>query len=228
VEPTPGTRREDARDIPLLAWRLAGPLLSISSAPLGGGIGERRWVLNATVPMSYDRDDPDAHLAGLAAGLGLAGPGVGLLTGVDVSDMVRGTDGGVIVWATVGVGAPILAAAVPVDLTGELPGDLPARIGTINVVAYVPARLCDAALVNAVATVAEAKVQALAELGLAATGTATDAVCVLCPPAGPAQPYAGPRSTWGARLARAVHRAVLVGGAADLAGGVPWSERHGG
>jgi adenosylcobinamide amidohydrolase len=225
VEPIRGTRHEDGRDIPLLAWRLAQPLLSISSAPLGGGIGERRWVLNATVPMSYDRDDPDAHLVELAAGLGLDGPGVGLLTGVDVSDMVRQTDGGVIVWTTTGLGAPIQAAAAPAGPLGDVPA---ARIGTINVVAYVPARLCDAALVNAVATVAEAKVQALVELGLAATGTATDAVCVLCPPGGPAQQYAGPRSAWGARLARAVHRAVLVGGAADLAAGIPWSVRHGG
>ena len=61
------------------------PLLTISSGPLGGGIGPRHWVVNATVPMSYDRDDPDIHLAEIAAGLGLPdGPGVGLLTGVDV------------------------------------------------------------------------------------------------------------------------------------------------
>ncbi len=53
--------------------------------------------------------------------------------------------------------------------------------GTINIVAFAPVRLSDAALVNAVATITEAKAQALWELGLAATGTATDAVTVLCP-----------------------------------------------
>ena len=205
--------------MPLLFWRLDPPLLAISSAPLGGGIGERRWVLNATVPMSYSRNDPDVHLGELARGLGLDGPGVGLLTGVDVADRVRHADGGAVAWATVGLSAAILAAA-PAEAA-------PAHFGTINIVASVPARLSEAALVNAVATATEAKAQALIELGLTATGTMTDAVCVLCPAGGPAEPYGGPRSTWGARLARAVHGAVLAGGTACLAGAVPWSQRRG-
>ena len=62
-------------------------------------IGPRRWVINATVPMSYARPDPDAHLAELAADLGLAGPGTGLLTGVDVATVVTAPDAGVTVWA---------------------------------------------------------------------------------------------------------------------------------
>ncbi|HEU5108801.1 MAG TPA: adenosylcobinamide amidohydrolase, partial [Micromonosporaceae bacterium] len=153
---------------------------------------------------------------------GLDGPGVGLLTGVDVADVVRDGDGGVAVWATVGLGDPIQAAAP----APPAPPPVPPGVGTINIVASVPARLSEAALVNAVATVAEAKAQALAGLGLAATGTSTDAVCVLCPTDGPAEPYGGPRSTWGARLARAVHRAVHAGGTAFLATGVPWSQRR--
>ena len=64
-------------------------------------------------------------------------------------------------------------------------------------------------------TATEAKTQALAEVGVPGTGTATDVVCIACP--GPAsdgtapEPYCGPRSTWGARLARAVHAAVRAG-----------------
>ncbi|HYN96997.1 MAG TPA: adenosylcobinamide amidohydrolase [Pilimelia sp.] len=219
MEPTLTCRREGGREIPVLVWRLAGPALGISSGPLGGGLGVRRWVLNATVPMSYARDDPDLHLADMARGLGLDGPGAGLLTGVDVADAVRAAEAGVTVWATVGVGAPIQAAAAVAD---PLPvaGGHPA--GTINVVAFVPARLSEAALVNTVATATEAKVQALRDLGIAGTGTATDAVCVLCAPDGPAMPYGGPRSAWGAPLARAVYAAVREGAAID---GVPWSER---
>nr|WP_230414940.1 adenosylcobinamide amidohydrolase [Micromonospora tarapacensis] len=195
-------------------WRAARPLRAISSAPLGGGLGLRRWVLNATVPMSYDRDDPADHLAAMARGLGLDGPGVGLLTGVDVGEVVTRTDTGVQVWTTVGLGTPVPAAA---PATGA-----PAQpVGTVNIVAYVPARLGDAALVNTVATATEAKAQAIAELGLPGTGTPTDAVVVLCPPDGPACPYGGPRSTWGAPLARAVHAAVLTVGA-DTVG---WSDR---
>jgi adenosylcobinamide amidohydrolase len=219
VEPILTSRPERGRAAPLLVWRPDSAVLAISSGPLGGGIGERRWVLNATVPMSYSRNDPDAHLAEIARGLDLDGPGVGLMTGVDVAEVVRVADGGAVVWATVGLGAPIRAAAP------EPRGIPAARVGTINIVGYVAVRLSAAALVNAVATVTEAKVQALAELGLDATGTTTDAVCLLCPADGPVEAYGGPRSTWGARLARAAHGAVLAGGAADLESGVPWSER---
>jgi adenosylcobinamide amidohydrolase len=79
----------------------------------------------------------------------------------------------------------------------------------VNIVGIVPERLSPAALVNAVLTVTEAKAQALWDAGVAATGTASDAVCIVCPTDGPEHPFGGPRSQWGARLARAVHRAVL-------------------
>jgi adenosylcobinamide hydrolase len=188
---------------PMLLWRLPAPLRAISSAVLGGGIGSRNWIVNATVPMSYDRDDPADHLAEIAAELDLTGPGVGLLTGVDVAKVVRADDGGVRLWATVGLGTPIQAAAPPGG-----PADV---IGTINVVAWVPQRLSEGALVNAVATVTEAKTQAIRDLGLDATGTATDSVTVLCPPDGDVAAYGGPRSRWGAHLARAAYEAVLSG-----------------
>ncbi len=84
-------------------------------------------------------------------------------------------------------------------------------VGTINLVVLLPERLSDAALVNAVATATEAKSQALFEAGVAGTGTATDAVCIACPDEGPPHAFGGPRSVWGARLARAVHGAVLGG-----------------
>jgi adenosylcobinamide amidohydrolase len=211
-DPVHDRRREDGRDVPLLLWRFPSPLLGISSAVLGGGIGTSRWLINATVPMSYARTDPAAHLGEMAAGLGLSGPGIGLLTGVDVADVVLAADGGVRVWATVGLGAPIQAASSIASPAGHA--------GTINIVAWVPQRLSAGALVNAVATITEAKSQAIRDLGLSATGTATDAVCVLCPATGDPAAYGGPRSEWGSPLARAAHRVVL-GGAVTRA----WSDR---
>jgi adenosylcobinamide amidohydrolase len=59
----------------------------------------------------------------------------------------------------------------------------------------------------------------LFEAGCAGTGTPSDAVTVVCPSAGPTEPFAGPRSPWGARLARAVHTAVHAGSVAWLARG---------
>lgn len=78
----------------------------------------------------------------------------------------------------------------------------------------MPVCLSAAALVGAVITVTEAKTQALLEAGVPGTGTASDAVCILCPQQGPAEPFAGPRAPWGARIARAVHSAVRAGLAA--------------
>ncbi|PZS30767.1 MAG: hypothetical protein DLM61_10085, partial [Pseudonocardiales bacterium] len=56
-----------------------------------------------------------------------------------------------------------------------------------------------------------AKTQALLAAGIAGTGTASDAVTVICPPGAASEQFGGPRSTWGARLARAVHDAVRAG-----------------
>lgn len=201
----PRTRREQGGELPLLVWRFGEPVRVIASAPHGGGLGVRRWVVNAQVPPTYARRDPDRHLGKLGVSLGLAGRGVGMLTAADVRRCTTGVDGGVEVTATVGLGHPILAAAPDSGSAGEL-------VGTINLVVVLPSRLSDPALVNAVGTVAEAKAQALRDLGLDATGTASDAVCVVCPEEGNPAQFGGPRSLWGARLARAVHQAVLAGG----------------
>jgi adenosylcobinamide hydrolase len=143
------------------------------------------------------------------AACGIGGDGVvAMMTAVDVRWARRASDGRVEVVATVGVGWPTYAAA-PDGAGGTW------SPGTINLVVYVPAHLSEAALVNGVITATEAKSQALAEAGVPGTGTASDAICVACPalPAAgaAAEPYGGPRSRWGAPLARAVHAAVAAG-----------------
>jgi adenosylcobinamide amidohydrolase len=190
----------------LLVWRFPEPVLAVSSAPLGGGLGRRQWVVNVQVPDSYARLDPEVHLAELASAHRLEGPGVGMLTAVDLREVHREEDGGALADVSVGVTHPTWAAAPDelLDQTGMGPG-------TVNIVGVVPERLSRAAMVNAVMSVTEAKVQALLDAGVAATGTPSDAVCIVCPDDGPAHPFGGPRSLWGARLARAVHRAVLAG-----------------
>lgn len=224
-------RVEQARSIPVLVWRFAEPRLCISSGPLGGGIGARDWLVNATVPLDYDRTDPDRHLGEIGAGLGLSGAGCGLLTAVDVTRHHVAADGGVHATATVGLSSPAWAAAPDRHFRREVPSGLRTsaladyradeyrpltdgdgcRVGTINVVVAVPVRLSRAALVNAVATATEAKTQALFESGVRATGTASDAIVVHCPTDGTPETFGGPRSVFGARIARAVHAAVLAG-----------------
>ncbi|GLW97053.1 adenosylcobinamide amidohydrolase [Microtetraspora sp. NBRC 16547] len=109
--------------------------------------------------------------------------------------------------------------SAPLD---SAPSGFPAP-GTINIIVAVPVPFTDAALVNAVMTVTEAKTQALIEAGFQCTGTASDAVCVAVrdggvgggqgdgPGDGTGELFGGPRSIWGARIARAVHQAVLAG-----------------
>ena len=197
-------RQEEGRSWPVLVWRSAVPLRMVASTPHGGGLGVRRWIMNAQVPPSYGRRDPDHHLGKLGISLGLPGRGVGMLTAADVRGRAVAGDGDVEVTATVGLGHPTWAAAPPERGPVSL-------VGTINVVVLVPERLSDAALVNAVATVTEAKAQALWDRGVAATGTATDAVVIACPDDGRTHAFGGPRSVWGSRIARAVHVAVSTG-----------------
>jgi adenosylcobinamide amidohydrolase len=198
--------RQGDHQLPLLIWRFTAPVRAVASAPHGGGLGTRRWIVNAQVPASYGRRDPDRHLGKLGVSLGLPGRGVGMLTAADVQTVSSAVDGGVEAAVTVGLGHPTRAAAPDAPRPVSL-------VGTINAVVWVPERLSDAALVNAVATATEAKSQALWDKGLDATGTATDAVCIACPDDGPMHAFGGPRSVWGARLARALHRAVLAAGA---------------
>ena len=195
------------RTRPVLVWRSPTPFLACSSASFGGGMAVRSWIANAQVPKDYDRTDLAAHAGELQADLQLSGDGVLLLTATAVDEHTTAADGEVSVTATVGLSLPTWAAAT--DDEGGLPID--PSPGTINIVAWLPVRLSLSALVGAVVTVTEAKVQALLERGVHATGTASDAVCVACPTTGSVEPFAGPRSPWGSRLARAVHEAVSAG-----------------
>jgi adenosylcobinamide amidohydrolase len=198
------SRVEDGVELAMLVWRFADPTTVASTASCGGGLGQRNWLVNAQVPHDYRRRDQSRHGAELAAAAGLQGNGVVMFTALDVRGVQRRTDGGVHADATVGLTLPVWAAAPEVAAAEPAPG-------TINIVAQLPVRLTDAALLNALTTATEAKAQALLAAGVPGTGTASDAVAVTCPASGPAEAFGGPRSTWGARLARAVHEAVLAG-----------------
>jgi adenosylcobinamide hydrolase len=177
VGPQPVRHSTCGDDRPALVWRFPEPRVVASTATVGGGLGQRDWIVNAQVPLLT------------AAGL-------------DVRGLVE--EAGVVASATVGVSKPTWAADADDAVSPWTPG-------TINVVVELPVRLTDAAMLNAIVTATEAKAQALFERGVPGTGTASDAVCVSCPVEGPEEPFAGPRSTWGARLGRAVHAAVLEG-----------------
>ncbi len=198
-------RLEDGARLASLLWEFGPGWRAISSAMVGGGIGPVTWALNAQVVGGYRRMDPVEHLLEMAP----PGPGVGMLTAAAVDRFTRAADGGAEALATVGLRVPTWAAAPDGVPDPELaPMHLP---GTINIIVAVPVAMTDAALVNTVMTVTEAKTQALVEEGFPGTGTASDAVCVAVRQDGPPELFGGPRSTWGARVARAVHDAVRRG-----------------
>jgi len=215
VRPSRPTRPEVVEDPGLadtravLAWRFPEPRVALSSAPVGGGSAGLDWLVNVGVTEGYARTDLAGHADEVAARLGLVGTGAALLTAADVRRAVDAEDGDVVVDATVGVTKPTWAADADDAFTvRDGDGWVP---GTINVVVQLPVALSAAAAVNAVVTATEAKAQALFEAGIPGTGTASDAVVVLWPALVPAEPFAGPRSPWGARIARAVHAAVRHG-----------------
>jgi adenosylcobinamide hydrolase len=192
-----------------------------SSGVVGGGIGPRRWWLNAHVPLAYDRRDPGRHLGEIADSLGLEGTGVGMLTAADVTRWQSGIEAGARVLVTVGLRVPVRAAASDEQIARETVS----RAGTINILVVLPTPMTDAALVNAVVTVTEVKSQVLSEAGVPGTGTASDSVCVACPepdarPGLVPEPFCGPRSPWGIRVARAAYTALTIGTA-------DWLGRHG-
>jgi adenosylcobinamide hydrolase len=208
------SRLENGAHLPIRLWRFDRTLTVASTAAAGGGVGRRRWIMNAQVPSDYTRRDPERHVLELARNLGVQGEGVGMLTAADVIHPARTDDGGVSVEITVGISHPTWAAAPEgPDTSGPGPG-------TINVVAFIPEPLGLAALLNTLCTVTEAKSQALLLAGIPGTGTASDAVTVACPVGAQTESFGGTRSQFGGPLARAVCAAVLAGcSAAPIPGG---------
>lgn len=220
--PLPALARHDGA----LTWHVPAGWWALSAAAVGGGLVRPRWVLNAAVDAGFSRTDLDAWARETAEVLGLSGDGCALLTAADVAQVEHTERDGAVVWATVGVTRPtwphdpragtLVAPGAEASAPGATayPSDGPPRPGTVNIVVALPVPLTGSALVQALATVTEAKAQVLVQRGVPGTGTASDAVVVLAPePAGThdAVAFAGVRSEWGRCLAHAVHDAVSAG-----------------
>jgi len=190
----------------VLVWQFKEPVRALSSASVGGGFSSPAWLLNIGVRHDYSRVDLNEHAAQIVAGRHLSGPGIAMFTAVDVTRAEHACFEGASVSATVGVTKPTWAAD-PEAGHALWPG-------TINLIAHVPVALEPAAMVQALLAMTEAKTQALLEAQVPGTGTASDAITLLCSIADPAQRFGGVRSTWGRRLAMATHAAVQQGLAA--------------
>jgi adenosylcobinamide amidohydrolase len=199
-------RHEDGQRLSTLVWRFDEPVVCVSTAAVGGGWTQPSWLVNAQVPHGYHRVDIEEHATQIASSLGLSGDGVVMLTAVDVQHRNTATVDGVTVHVTVGVSDPVWAADT------SMASETATVVGTVNVVVQLPVPAVPAALVNVVATVTEAKCQALADARVPGTGTPTDAVTVVCPRDGDAPDlFGGPRSLLGRRAALASYQAITAG-----------------
>jgi adenosylcobinamide hydrolase len=189
----------------VLWWRFPEPCPAVSSASVGGGLLTVSWVLDVGVAHDYRRTDLADHAREVAGSLGLAGTGAALFTAVPVDRVSEADERGVRAWSTVGVTRPTWPADR--DAQPWVGRRLP---DTVNTVVVLPVALDASALVQAALAATEAKAQACVEAGVPGTGTASDAVVVVGRP-GPGETFGGVRSTWGSRVALAVHAAVAAG-----------------
>lgn len=205
-----GEAPQDGGDRALIAdFGQTVPLLS--SASVGGGWREARYVANLSVGRNWQTDDPLTTMRRRVEALGIpAADAVLLATSVDVAAYTR-AEAFVSPWrvhclVTAGVAnAARAGVSVPVELRFG---------GTINLLLGLEGRLSPSALVAAVQTATEAKAGVLDELGICgpdghrATGTTTDTVTVACVRAAPLSHYAGTASPVGAAIGQAVRTAM--------------------
>lgn len=181
------------------------PLRILSSAVVGGGLAQARFIINRHVDKNYNHPHPPHDLRDFAAGCGIAEPFVGLMTAayLDGVKTVTLRENGLTVSAviTAGFSNPTAAGlSLPAVLTP----------GTINMIFLIDAQLSPAAMVNAVITATEAKTDVLLQRGIStpaghpATGTSTDAIVVACTGKGEPLPYAGPATVVGWLIGRCV------------------------
>jgi adenosylcobinamide amidohydrolase len=187
----------------------AAPLVTLSSAIVGGGYGRTRHILNVHVDKDFNSNNPRAWLRSNARERNIDEPFIGLLTAVKLRKariVFLERDG---LWA-----ASIITAGTGNATAAGISLPFPQQPGTINIILLLGARLTRPAMLNAVITATEVKTATLREKniltpeGNTATGTSTDTVTVACARQGISQPYAGPATTIGWLIARAVRQSL--------------------
>lgn len=161
-----------------------------ASTGVGGGFGKISTILNHTVPPDWDHRDPERSLWLRVAEEGLGEDYYGLLTAVAMKNICILQYDFITCFITAGVTHPD-----------------PAPVHTINIIVCSREGMSDAALLESVITVTEAKALALRAMGYAFAGTTTDGVVIASE--GPVMhKYAGSLTEAGRRIHEAVYFGV--------------------
>jgi iron complex transport system ATP-binding protein len=166
------------------------PRRVLSSAVLNGGFSLVSHFVNMKVSTEcpLDLEDPAITLRRYCRGKGWQGDAVGMMTAASMKSFRAAYDNvadeSLAVVVTTGLGNARRAgdSAEGIELS-----TMPRKAGTINMAIVTSAALTDAAMVEMVSVIAEAKAAALQELGIKspvsgrlATGTGTDAAAIFC------------------------------------------------
>jgi adenosylcobinamide amidohydrolase len=193
------------------------PRRVISSAVLNGGLIKASHLVNVRVPKyCVSAEPPEVTLSKYCADAGWSGTSVGMMTAASMDsfrvarEVVDGVEIAVLV--TSGLSNPRRAGdrAEYREIASQSE-----PVGTINIIAMTSAILTDAALVEALMIVTEAKSAALQEVGVrspvsnkTATGTGTDALAVVSGHGPETVRYCGKHVLFGEVLGRLVADAV--------------------
>ncbi len=207
----------------------AKPRLTISSAVLGGGMRKTRVIINHQVDeeasfkaQAPDRArihaDPQRYLARVITRLtGMRG-GIGLMTAVDLRQLVLKRVQSGPLWIegffTVGI-TNAVRVGEPVD--DRLSSKHTNALGTINMILITNASLPPSALVGAIGVATESKTAVMLERSIkswtgrqGATGTGTDSV-VFVSGSGPRLRFSGTHTKLGELIGRVVRAGVERG-----------------
>jgi len=214
-----------------------------SSAFFRGGRAEGKRIVNYMVDRFFDSDDPVQHMREKCAEWGYTEQDtVGLMTAAKVTHMsleeVEGDQFALLCCVSAGTSNAARAGAVRTTYSAYVFPQAPVqeqeiaegrtscipnsgasmKPGTINILVVIDGRLKEAAIMNALMTITEAKTAALMDLGIrdaesgrAATGTTSDAAAIAVLDSGRyigEHQYAGTATTIGDSLARLVYDAV--------------------
>jgi adenosylcobinamide amidohydrolase len=204
------------------------PHLVISSAVLNGGIVQASHLVNLRVQQhGSSLEAPERTLAKYCADAGWSGTIVGMMTAASMDsfriarETVQGID--MVILVTSGLSNP-RRVGDHADYREMMTESK--EIGTINIIAMTSAILTEAAMVEALTIVTEAKSAALQEAGVKspvsnkmATGTGTDSIAVVSGHGPETVRYCGKHVLFGEMLGRLATNAVKSSIAWDLTQG---------
>ena len=134
-----------------------------ASTGIAGGIRSVSALINHTVPARWNHEDPEKDLEFIAAGAGIDREFFGLLTRVPVQRCCI-----------------LQYDYITVFITAGVRRQPPSEAGSINIIVCSNEGMEDAALLETIMVVTEAKAEALQAMGLPLTGTPADTVIAAC------------------------------------------------